>query len=354
MRRSLVVIFLLVLACFCLTLFTDWYGEYPGKSKSIVSARSNASRRETLAKVEVVTSTRPFPLPKDDAIAAASTSWNTVRQFDRSSSKTAKEPTRLKLTELWNVRSKGGHSGPVVCGDYGVLVSGESAGVQITAYELTTGTEAWSKSLSDQPVATKHVKGAAVSSTPAVAHDSLVACWSDSDDVWMVRLAANGKELWRYRVGPTNSQWGFNASPVLYRGLVYLNVDNQIAGLVVAVNAETGELVWRQTRPEGYEGSYSSPLIIRDASEDAVLVLSGLQCVVGLDAASGQPLWTLPAVSDVSAATPVYEDGFLVASSGFRQHHLIALEFKNGHRHVPQPVWAASKPSEVLMFQLRS
>lgn len=347
MRRPLIVIFLLVLVCFCMTLFTDWYGGYPGKSKDIVSAPNNASRRESLAKVEVVTSSHPFPLPNADANTGASTSWNTVRQFHHSANKIGNETTQLKLTPVWKAPSKGGHSAPVVFGDYGVLSSGGSAGVQVTAYELTTGTEAWSKSLSDQPVATKHVKGSAVSSTPALAYNSLIVCWSDAEDVWMVRLAADGNELWRYRVGPANSQWGFNASPVPYRGLVFLNVDNQFSGFVVAVHVETGELVWRQTRPEGYEGSYSSPLIISDEAGDAVLVLSGLQCVVGLNAASGQPLWTLPAVSDVSAATPIYDNGFLVASSGFRQHHIITLEFKNGHQRVPQPVWAASKPSEV-------
>lgn len=340
------MVLLVVLCCFCFTLFTDWYGEQPNgvaRKPKIGSAAAHEANPE----VDVITSTQPFPLPQGEAFPEPSFSWNTVRQFAKESKNVDFETKPFGVTESWKSPSRSGHASPVAFDDKVILMSGGPFGVELSAYELTTGSEVWSRSLSEAPVTAKHSKGAAVSSTPTVADRTVIACWSDSSDVWMVGLEGNGSERWRYHVGPTNSQWGFNASPVTYRGLVYVNIDNEYGGNVVALNVASGDLVWRQSRPDGYEGSYSSPLIVTEESGNAIVVLSGLQSVVAMDAASGVPQWSLPAVSDVSAATPIYESGFLVASSGYRRHHLIAMEFRNGIQRAPQAVWAASKPSEV-------
>lgn len=348
MRRSLVVVLLAVLGCFCISLFTGWHDDsslrHNARRKAI---EDSISRKETISPVKVITSKQPYPLPYEGMTSHSSLSWNKARHDVNDLKGTNTDSKLIKLTEAWKVPSLAGHSSPVVIRDNVLLMSGGPSGVELSAYELGSGELAWTKTLSDTPATAKHGKGSAVSSTPVVVADGLIVCWSDSSDVWMARVQSDSSERWRYCVGPTNSQWGFNASPVAFRGLVYVNVDNQEAGCIVAINVNTGELVWKQSRPDGLEGSYSSPLVVADESGSAVVILSGLQRVVAFDGASGDLGWSLPAVSDVSAATPVFQDGFLVAASGHSRHHLIAMEFKRGIHLEPKALWAATRPSEV-------
>jgi len=286
-----------------------------------------------------------YPQSASDGVSAIGYSWLASLQSDEEPLEPLSKSSGLSL--LWKVPCGPGHGAPTGFHDLIVLITGGEEGVDLHAYQLATGESPWSQCLSTSAVRPLHHKGAATTSTPVVVGERVVVCWSDMQQVWMASFDGEGKEDWRIGVGATNAQWRFNSSPAHYRGLVFINVDNQEAGFVSAFDAESGKLVWRQARPDGFEGSYSSPLVIADESGEAIVVLAGLKIMTALDGASGRILWTLPAVSDVSAATPVFSNSYLVASSGYRHHRLSVNEFRNGIFLPPIEVWSRNRASEV-------
>ncbi len=302
-------------------------------------------RNVSTERVDVVVSEESYPQLASEGTGARGHSWLTSLHPDASHSGTSDSISALNLE--WKTPCGPGHGAPVVFRDLIMLVNGDEKGVDLTAYQLATGEYAWRRSLSSSAVQAKHPKGAASTSTPLVVGDRVIVCWSDMQQVWMASFDREGKEVWRSRVGETNSQWGFNSSPAPHRGLVFINVDNQYAGFVSAYNVANGKLVWRQTRPDGVEGSYSSPLVIADSTGEAIVVIAGLKALTALDAKSGNALWILSTVSDVSAATPVLSGSFLVASSGYKDYRLSVSEFEGGIFTKPRERWARNKPSEV-------
>ncbi len=347
MRIQYRLALLIVAICFVASQFTGWY-----EWSDVRSHVRLLSQRRSNTKVEVQLSTKPYPQSAEGIVGTSGHSWLTSLQCEADILDVAKRlqepsPSISDLSLQWKIPCGQGHGAPVAFQDLIVLVTGSDQGVDLHAYQQATGAHAWSRRLCSSAVRALHSKGAPASSTPLCVGDRVIVCWSDMQQVWMASFDAEGKQLWRSPVGATNSQWGFNASPAQYRGLVFINVDNQFSGFVQAVDVETGKLMWRQRRPDGFEGSYSSPLVINSVSGEAIVAISGLNTLTGLDAVSGKILWDLPVVADVSAATPVYDNSFLVASSGFRENRLSVSEFKHGLVAPPVELWSRTKSSEV-------
>jgi outer membrane protein assembly factor BamB len=102
----------------------------------------------------------------------------------------------------------------------------------------------------------------------------------------------DGKQLWKKDFGayPTVMGQGPASSPVLDGERLYLQIDNEEKSFLVAVNAETGDELWRVPRDE--RTNHSSPVVWknRDRSE---LVTSGSHKVRSYDPATGKVLWEL-------------------------------------------------------------
>ncbi len=252
-------------------------------------------------------------------------------------------------TPKWKVPCNEGHSLPLVFRDNIVLFSGDKAGVKAVARKLVDGEFLWESTFSSLPGDAYHAKGSGASASGVCDGKQMVFFWSQNQQLSATCIDTEGKQRWSRMLGSVNSQWGFNSSPVYFRGLVIQNVDNKHDGFIIAVDIDTGNVVWSQPRPDGFEGSYSSPLLIHDLQGNAIVVVSGLRCITAFNASSGKPVWNMHGVSDVSAATPQYNAGLLVASSGYREHRLGVWRFDQSTvlENAPRELWSISRPSEV-------
>ncbi len=96
MRRSLLAAFLIVLASFCYSIFTDWYGEAPVlRNPRDRPGSKSISRGERSVEVAVYTSKLPFPLAQTDVPNKTSFSWNTARQDIEGSSISEVDPNPI-------------------------------------------------------------------------------------------------------------------------------------------------------------------------------------------------------------------------------------------------------------------
>ena len=157
--------------------------------------------------------------------------------------------------------------------------------------------------------------------------------------------AATGKVVWqrdgvkelRARV----PQWGFAASPVLWKDTVLLHLGAEGNGSVVALDKASGKERWRGGRdPAGY----STPEIIaHDGSHQ--LIQWGPEHVQALDPDSGAELWTYPyeITYGVSIAQPIYRDGLLLVSGYWHGAKALRLGAK------PELVWEEQKKMCGLM-----
>jgi MYXO-CTERM domain-containing protein len=162
----------------------------------------------------------------------------------------------------------------------------------------------------------------------------------DHADGGVVALdALTGDELWRYTTG-----FAVRSAPAVDDGVVVIAASD---GTVHAVDAATGAPTWRYALGEGAEprlrGMYASPTIA-----DGVVYAGISRELVALDLATGVPLWSNP-LSDGntwygSYASPAVASGLVLAEHGNGGAGLQAWDAATG-----ELVWSTSSSIAVGM-----
>ena len=244
---------------------------------------------------------------------------------------------------LWRTAIPGlAHSSPIVWGDTVFLTSAISSQKGATfkpglygegdasddrsihkwmvyAVDKRTGRIRWSRVAHEGPPRNKrHIKSTYASATP-VTDGRIVVAWFGSEGVYAFDV--NGQALWTVDIGRVDMgaydiptyEWGPASSPIIWNGLVILQCDTQADSFVMALNAETGEIVWKTSRDE--IPSWGSPTVAL-ASTGPELVTNASNFIRGYDALTGRELWRLGGSSKITAPTPIFADGLIVVASG--------------------------------------
>jgi outer membrane protein assembly factor BamB len=285
------------------------------------------------------------PLP---AAGSAVGSWPSFR--GRESAGTAdsqKLPDRWNGTTneniLWRVPIPGlGHSSPIVWGSRVFVTSAVSSRANATfkpglygdgdasddrsrhrwmifAIDKRSGKMLWERVAHEgEPVDARHIKSTYASSTPVTDGRTVIA-WFGSQGVYAYDVDGNFRwkvDLGRMHLGaydiPT-FEWGPASSPILWNGLVILQVDTHADSFVIALNAETGETVWKTEREE--LPSWGTPGLAMTSSGPE-LVTNASKFIRGYDPRTGKELWRLGGSSNITAPTPVFGDGLFIIASG--------------------------------------
>lgn len=244
---------------------------------------------------------------------------------------------------LWQTAIPGlGHSSPVVWGQRIFVTSAVSSRGNATfrpglygdgdasddrsrhrwmlyALDKRSGKIVWERVAHEgEPLDTRHIKSTYASSTP-VTDGRLVIAWFGSHGVHAYDV--NGTFRWKVDLGRMNLgaydiptfEWGPASSPILWNGLVILQVDTQADSFVIALNGETGETVWKTERDE--LPSWGTPNVVTTPSGPE-LVTNASKHIRGYDPRTGKELWRLGGSSKITAPTPVFGDGLFVVASG--------------------------------------
>jgi len=126
--------------------------------------------------------------------------------------------------------------------------------------------------------------------------------------------AKTGKELWgRDLVKEERARtptWGFSAAPEPYDGRMLYHVGARPIGSVLALDAITGETLWRAGKETA---GYGPPVpIVRGGRRE--LICWGPNHIVGLPSGGGEELWKIPykITYGVAIATPIYREGIVL------------------------------------------
>jgi outer membrane protein assembly factor BamB len=189
----------------------------------------------------------------------------------------------------------------------------------IFALDKQTGKMLWQRVAHEgQPKEKRHIKSTYSSATPATDGRIVVASFGSHG---LHAYDVNGTFLWKVDLGrldvgaydiPT-FEWGTASSPIIWNGMVIAQVDTQADSFVIALNAETGETVWKTDREE--LPSWGTPTIAT-TSAGPMLVTNASNFIRGYDPATGKELWRLGGSSKITAPTPIFDDGVFVVASG--------------------------------------
>ena len=235
-----------------------------------------------------------------------------------------------------------GHSSPIVWGDRVFVTSAISSRAGATfktgpyngadasddtsshqwvlyALDVASGRIVWQKTAYEGPPRDKrHVKSTYASSTPATDGRVVVASFGSQG---LYAYTVEGTPLWKVDlgrvsvggVGTAAIEWGPASSPVIWDGLVIVQVDTQDDSFLAALSVETGAQVWKTNRDEG--PSWSSPTVVATAN-GAELVVNGGNFARGYDPRTGSERWRAASGSPIPTPTPISADGVSIVTSG--------------------------------------
>jgi len=223
-----------------------------------------------------------------------------------------------------------GHAGPVIWGDrlfvvtavsgledpelkvglYGNIEPVEDDTVHrylVLALDKRSGEILWQKQAhAGVPKIKRHTKASHANSTPATDGRRLIAFFG-SEGLYAYDL--DGALLWKKNLGVLDAgffqapeaQWGFGSSPVLHDGKLIIQVDVQGDSYVAALDAATGDELWRTARDE--VPTWGSPTLHRVGERWQILV-NGWRHIGAYDLASGKEVWKMTGGGDIPIPTP--------------------------------------------------
>ena len=189
----------------------------------------------------------------------------------------------------------------------------------IYAIDKRTGKIVWEHTAHDgEPLNKRHIKSTYASASPAT-DGRIVVAWFGSQGIHAFDL--DGRPRWSVDLGRVDMgaydiptfEWGPASSPIIWNGLVIVQCDTQADSFVLALNAETGETVWKTERNE--LPSWGTPTVAA-TSAGPQLVTNASNFIRGYDPKSGKELWKLGRSSKITAPTPVAANDMLVVASG--------------------------------------
>jgi outer membrane protein assembly factor BamB len=223
-----------------------------------------------------------------------------------------------------------GGSTPAVWGDHIYLTSAEGDDLVLLALS-TEGKQLWKQVMADHNKAVRGDEGNFASPSPS----------TDGQHVWAMMgtgdlgcYTADGKQVWKFnlqdRYGKFDIQFGMTSTPVLDGDRLYLQLLHSKGALVLALDKMTGEQIWKQSRPSDAraecEHSYASPVIYRDEQRE-LLLSHGCDYIVAHRLSDGGEIWRCGGLNLKSKYNPTLR---FVASPVAAPGLVIVPSAKNG------------------------
>lgn len=184
------------------------------------------------------------------------------------------------------------------------------------ALDANTGSVKWEReAVKTVPAQGRHRKNTYASETPFTDGERIYA--SFGQNVGLFVFSMDGKPLWKkqWPPQPIYLDFGTASSPVVHDGRVYLLHDSEQQSCIIALDAKTGDEVWRTERPNTGmpKSSWMTPFVWKNAQRTEI-VTTGHSMVIsyGLD---GKELWRITGMS-MPTASPMSADGLLYVGTG--------------------------------------
>ncbi|MBI2477314.1 MAG: PQQ-binding-like beta-propeller repeat protein [Planctomycetia bacterium] len=270
--------------------------------------------------------------PEPGPVQFESTDWPWWRGPERNGVAAADQapPRKWSQTEnvLWKAPIPGrGHGSGTVVGDQAFLATAdEQADKQLVlCFDRNTGKQLWQTVVHDGGIERKgNAKASQASTTIACDGERLFVNFLNNGAAYTTALSRGGEQIWWTKISDYVVHQGYGSSPAIYESLVIVSADNKRkgGGVIAAFNRATGEVVWRQKRPE--TPNYPSPIILNAAGRDQVF-LTGCDLVSSFAPLTGEKLWEIEGATTECVTSTVTDGNIILTSGGFPKNHMAAV-----------------------------
>ena len=174
------------------------------------------------------------------------------------------------------------------------------------------------------PFPATHEKHNLATPTPATDGERIYA-WFGNGQIFA--LDFDGKLVWERHLaedyGSFLNNWGHGSSPALVDGRVLLLADHDSNAYLLALDAATGEQVWMADRGDD-RISHATPLIV-PAGDHTEVVINSTERVDAYSPETGELLWHFGSWRQTPIPTPVFADGRIYMSRGYRNSDYLAV-----------------------------
>lgn len=137
-------------------------------------------------------------------------------------------------------------------------------------------------------------------------------------------LDKKGNVKWEADFGDMTTRNGFGegTTPAVYGNTIVVLWDHEGDDFLIALDKKTGKEIWRTPRRE--VTTWTTPLVV-DVGGKPQVIVAATGRVISYDLATGQMVWEGPGLTPNSIPSPVYADGIVYLTSGFRGNALYAV-----------------------------
>ena len=281
---------------------------------------------------------RRFPKKTDDSTSVSASSdgdWNQFRGPNRDNLSTEKGllaswPDQGP-PQAWSAQGIGeGYSAVSISNGRVYTMGNIGQEEKVICLDLASGREIWS---STNGQAYREGQGNGPRGTPSVVDGRVYSLGANGDLSCMD--AQSGQQQWRKNIlnefGGSNITWGISESVLVDGDKVICTPGGQRATMV-ALNRNTGNVVWTAAVPTSPKAGYASPIAIEVGGvRQYVNFTHG--GVVGVRASDGRVMWGQreSANGTANCSTPVFYDGSIFSASGYDTGgSLFRLQSRNG------------------------
>jgi ankyrin repeat protein/outer membrane protein assembly factor BamB len=213
---------------------------------------------------------------------------------------------------LWKTEIPEGHSSPCIWGDSIFITARSGDSLETICIDRRDGTVRWRKPVTPEAFEEISDWNSHAAPTPICDGERVYVHFGSFG---LLAHDMNGNELWQTPLPLPHMVHGSAASPILAKGLVVINCDQEREPYLLAVDKRTGKEIWKTRRPVSDRMlSWSTPVLWRH-EEDAELVVLGRERLISYDLEDGGERWWVGGLPIETASTPVYADETLFAAA---------------------------------------
>ena len=188
---------------------------------------------------------------------------------------------------VWSTPLPSGHSSPVLAGEHVFLTGAEGEDLLTICLRRSDGTVLWRRVAPRSRISDLNRLNHPASPSPASDGENVYVFFGDYG---LLSYDREGNERWRLPLGPFDNWMGMASSPIVAGANVVLVCDQDRGSFMIAVDRNTGRVVWRTDRP-GYTRGFSTPIVHRPPEGPQELIVPGSYQVGGYSLDSGKRLW---------------------------------------------------------------
>jgi len=188
---------------------------------------------------------------------------------------------------VWRTELPAGHSSPVFGGGYVFLTAFEGKALLTISVDRATGKILWKRQAPRDREEPSQPTNSPASPSPVTDGTNVYVFFGDFG---LLAYGPDGQERWRLPLGPFNNANGHGSSPILADGKLVLICDQDTGSYLIAVDAQSGHVLWKTMRPE-YTRGYATPAVYRPETGPAEVIVPGSYQIASYTLDTGEKLW---------------------------------------------------------------